>query len=272
MLIVSWSHCFNCIFQHLFSAVRGRGGYNDHPTTRQAAAAIRNLAANAILQRSTSRDTNCQNEQAVYMNLYTGGIESAAQATADSVTEAQGETETNTPQYKTALPSDDLEGLDDPESSHKFPSLANFLKEKEALTYVLGSTIRRLDCALCSEKLGQYQEKGESEGFVSEMTYSASKLFIPNNALLGCIDKHGRSMVAFINDTFHKSGLVKGMVDAYIKELQPLTFCTDDHKRQFLTFFGRTIVRVLCKEKNAVFSKNRAAKMTRDKFRKLNIL
>lgn len=47
-------------FQNCFSAVRGRGGFNDHPTTRQAATALSTLSTNNFLRQHMASSTSVE--------------------------------------------------------------------------------------------------------------------------------------------------------------------------------------------------------------------
>ena len=49
------------LFQNCFSAVRGRGGFNDHPTTSQAAASIAAISTNNFLRKESATSTSVEN-------------------------------------------------------------------------------------------------------------------------------------------------------------------------------------------------------------------
>ena len=51
---------YNIVLQNCFSAIRGRLGYTDHPTTRHAAATISILSTNNFLRRQLSNSTSVE--------------------------------------------------------------------------------------------------------------------------------------------------------------------------------------------------------------------
>ena len=59
------------LFQHLFSIIRGRGGFNDHPTVRQATGALRAIAGNSFLKRFSVQKVESEN------NNFTSPVEEA---------------------------------------------------------------------------------------------------------------------------------------------------------------------------------------------------
>ena len=77
------------LFQHLFSIIRGRGGFNDHPTVRQATGALRAIAGNSFLKRSFSNNQNVEGELSTFTSPVEAENEQHSLETANEADEDQ---------------------------------------------------------------------------------------------------------------------------------------------------------------------------------------
>ena len=158
-------------------------------------------------------------------------------------------------QAKVGLPDD---GEVEPQDQEEVDLSA--VSTDESTAYVICSIIRRLDCAVCSTSLGERQAKEGSQGFISEMTNPRSKLIVPNEELLNCVSAHIKPISNFINDNITKRKIISAVYDKFNTNFNIFQWCSAAHKRQFLTFLSRTLIRIMYKVRNATEKDKRSKK------------
>lgn len=234
--------------EHLFSAIRSRGGHNDHPTVRQAAAAIRILSCGAFLRRGLSANANVEEEgdsnKAGESEIVTCASSSNVKEVVEHVSEESGEED---------APSQHDESIE----------WISPLSDRDTLVYVAGSVLRRLSCDLCFEKLGRFVSRCTAEDFSKEIIFDRSNLFEPNNSFINSLSFLLQPVTSFFHQKIFLSKIVEHAVRRFPIDQH---FCSDDHRTTFLTFFYRTIVRTVCKELNSPVSFVHISK-----YRKLNV-
>ena len=142
----------------------------------------------------------------------------------------------------------------------------------ESTAFFVGSLIRRLDCGTCAVALGEKKKKGESSGFISEMTYERSELYVPKSELLNIISALVKPVSNFLNSNLTKRQLVHISYERFNQNFDSLSWCSVAHKKTFFTFFSRTLIRILCKVRNATLKEKKSKKVYQKKLKKLNVL
>ncbi|MEL7308022.1 MAG: hypothetical protein AAGK05_09195 [Pseudomonadota bacterium] len=221
---------------------------------------MRVLSGNTFLQRSLSKHTNVEEEEVVFIGITRD--RSKLESTARNC-------ESNAPTTSAADISDTEEDEDIVVESEIDSSIVS---SDESTAYFVGSLIRRLDCRTCAVSLGEKQKKISSTGFISDMTYTQSELYVPSPELLALVSAHIKPMSHFLNENLPKQKLVHLVYNKFQKHFDSLSWCSVAHKKTFLTFLTRTLIRILCKVRNST-SNDKKSKITyQKKLSKLNVL
>lgn len=240
--------------EHLFSAIRSRGGHNDHPTVRQAAAAIRILDGGAFLRRGLSTNANVEEE---VRNIFTESEESETMPLSASSTCSTADDRVEDCQEADVTKSPTPVDFEDSSEA------VSPLSDRDTLIYVAGSVLRRVNCEQCFQKMGRFVSQASAEGFSGEMVFETSNLFRPNDSLINGLTFLLQPVTSFFHDKIFLPDIVSHALRRFPLDLP---FCSDDHRNAFLRYFYRTIVRTVCKEMNAPISH-----VKKSKYRKLNL-
>ena len=124
----------------MFSTIRGRWGFNDRPTSRQAGAAIRAVSGNAFLKRSMARNRSVEDETDFQIEPST-----SIQANVSILEDCQEESHPDLVE----------EIVDDEEDTAASDIQVDDVCDDVTLRYVLGSLIHRHNCNECN--IGTYE-------------------------------------------------------------------------------------------------------------------
>lgn len=240
------------LFQHLFSAIRARGGFNDHPTVRQAAAAIRVISSNSYLRRSTARNRSV--EQEVTDFLLPQAPEVSSEQPQEEEKEEEEKVDVTTTVSDAATSSRQEEGA--------------VAQSDEALDYVLGSFIRRLDCAKCSSSIGSLCSKEEGHGFQKLMTYDKGHLYEPSGSFRMSFSSLQKPILNYIQGNLCQKKIAAAIVKRFRLAQETVGCCSQEHTDQILMFYSQMLIRAVCKDLNQDFKKS----CQKGKKKKLNIV
>lgn len=182
---------YNSLFQHFFSAVRSKGGFNDHPTVRQAAGAVRILASNAFLLLGFSKYANVEEEGEDSQASLLTDLPPLRERLGTSLLKEESEVEPVLAAITEAEDTDeamlkDVEGL----------------TERDTLAYVAGAILHRLGCAECNRKMLSDVELS-SGSFIRQMTYSAScHMLQPTDSTLLAFASRLKPIITFYEKSF----------------------------------------------------------------------
>ena len=161
------------LLQNCFSAIRGRGRFNHHPTTRQAAAAVSALSTATFLRQQMTRSSNVEPEEEE-------DVVTVDRPTSDPAVEAQDvravsvadeAEETEQAQWS------ETDEEDTQQSYHRFT-------DPDALRYVLGSLFHRLDCRDCKQNLcTSVASTSAAPALLAARTFQGAHLLDPNPSL-----------------------------------------------------------------------------------------
>ncbi|MEL7308761.1 MAG: hypothetical protein AAGK05_13405 [Pseudomonadota bacterium] len=227
--------------------MRAKGGYNDRPTVSQAAAAIRSVSANGFLRRGFSNHTNVEQEtQVTELNLPDTSPRTSTSAGATNEGAIEELDTTGTEQFLAATP-DDAERVVD----------LNVFTERETLSYVIGSYLRRLDCNSCSSTLATRLDRETSTGFTSNMTYPNAKMYVPADVVIDTFGSVMGSVIPFVEKNFFLKKISDVIVSRFRIDKNIFHSCSQEHADLLLNFFARTLLRVFCKTKNSSCTSSR---------------
>ena len=251
MLLLTLLYKFSFAFQHLFSAVRAKGGHSDHPTVRQASGAIRTLAANAFLRRGFSSHCNVEEEVQAVSSPDFPSLHPTTQVQVVIETSAQ------------VIDEEDLITAD----VASLPTVVERLAQHETLAYVCGALLRRLGCEACREKMTS-ADPPRSTGFTGLMTFTSATMIAPTEMTVKAFGDLLTPVLAFFEHNFHLPNVVAKCVRK-LKLDSRVGCCSQSHVDKLLVYFSRMLLHVFCKEKNADLQMSKKRKS--HKYLKLNV-
>lgn len=226
--------------QHFFSAVRSKGGYNDHPTVRQAAAAVRILASNAFLLRGFSKHTNVEEESRQVSCPEMPSLRERLNLDDTLGTLAEEPTTEASLTFTDPEETDDQAVLSDMEG----------LTERDTLAYVTGAMLHRLGCPQCTAKMVS-DVPLRSGSFIRQMTFTPScHMLEPTDATLHAFALRLKPIIDFFEKNFFCKYVLKTTIQLYRLNYIDLKACCQEHADALLRFFARMLLRVFCKDKN----------------------
>ncbi|MEL7309619.1 MAG: hypothetical protein AAGK05_18370 [Pseudomonadota bacterium] len=195
------------------------------------------IAANAFLRRGFSTSTNVEEEAENAISPLTEAPAATQPASAhvspSSLDTRSTTTDSDEAEYDdTALPSD-FAGLGD----------------RDTMSYVLGAMIHRLNCKDCVELLTDSSIEPATSSFIQIMTYDKASLLNPKDCVVDPFLKRLKPIMSYYEKNYHHKHIVKKVTMKFRLKSSPL-FCTQVHCNTLMTYFGRMLLRVFCKEKN----------------------
>lgn len=248
---LNWCH----LFQHLFSAIRAKGGFTDHPTVQQASGAIRILATNEFLRRGFSNHTNVEADEAASSTLTLPDHSGEVRALVGPMDEEE-EVSRNSSESESSLETDDS----------PLPIDITGYTEKDTISYVLGSIIHRTNCTECKALLTSDEMAG---GFTSDMSYENANLLYPTSTVIRHFSRRLKPIYSFFEEHFQQDNIVKSAaMKFHLKRDFPS--CSVSHRQLVMTFYCRMLIRIFVKSKNNQLKPKDDRKGSR-KMQKLNV-
>jgi hypothetical protein len=121
----------------------------------------------------------------------------------------------------------------------------------EALRYVLGSFIRRLNCEECSSAIGSLQGWSDSTGFQSLMTFDMGHLYAPSQRLYLAFSPLVKPLQTFFREHLSLKKITAAAMEKFRVPQETIGCCSQRHADELLRFFCAASLRSLCKELNS---------------------
>lgn len=221
--------------QNLFSAVRGRGGFNDNPTTQQAGAAMRALSANSLLRQQLANCANVEGDNAPLLPP-----QSQATIASKSQEDLLGDVI-----FSDSSKEDEVEV----ESAEVAQMALSDFTERDTLQYVVGSLFNRLNCAHCCENLTVEVDKETATGITAARLFPGAHLLEARDALVEDLGSRIPKLLNFLKGKLNVHNISKTMCCKF--PLPNHNFCTPKHADDFYLLFVRLIIRSFCRDFNA---------------------
>lgn len=212
------------------------------------------LASNTFLQRTLSNNANVQPSDDIFS--YPGHDSSGMQSQPATLDESL------------AIPPDDAECEED-ETENNSDLIPQEINASESISYVVGSVITRINCKDCFGKVGLKVNKAMSSGFIAEMTFDRSKMCVPDDQIVAVVTKCIRPINDFLSANFCCRNIVQLTVERFLSKFEAVPFCSECHKKMFLTFLCRTLIRSLCRRRNVEQKEATSRKGLSKKLKKL---
>lgn len=244
MLIYNIWLCIS--FQNTFATVRGKGGYNSHPTLLQAKSAIRAISWNNLL-RPLSKATSCEVDEATTI---ISDIRWQCQRENADVDEIPNSSFSEL---------DQLGFVDESASLSASLSKTKDKCDKEVLPYVLGSIIhRKVTCVQCQSEL-----KGTRKcSLITYKEIEGCKLVSPNPEFVASIGKIEQFIFTNLKQIGHLPDISKTFYEEIVeRNLIKTDFlkckCNNSTKEILLKEIIKFFIRLFCKRTNEHFEKER---------------
>lgn len=210
-------------FQHLFSIIRGRGGFNSHPTAKQTAGAIKAICGNSFLMKTCYVDSKI-NDEYNYANI-------------DNTKSEEG----------TITAEDDYECVEH--------TITNFndedgLTDNNTLSYILGSLIQKMNCPTCTHAISDNKNRKTVNNFTKMMEYEGAKLHSPKEETIKIFKNILQPATTFFKNNLHLKDITLLGLGNFRIPSPTLGCCTQEHCDYMIRLFLKLLLCVICKNIN----------------------
>lgn len=122
--------------------------------------------------------------------------------------------------------------------------------DKETMSYVVGSIIKRIGCEACANKLAHLRPIHESKGFTYLMTFEKGHLFEPLDCVISSFMKMIPRILNFLRKKFFQRNIAE-KASMFLKDnFEELHFCQAVHSNHASKLFVTIVLKTFLREKN----------------------